>query len=167
MLFGKRRNRNERNPEAELIKAGALIWKWAGRVSGKSGAKGFFRVQADRAVRAAAQLGAGGRVGKIGALSHSDSVGSARATLRRTRRFHMVVRSAVLVVGNQDDRVLPVGTVAHCINHLRDEGLASLDVRWRMLIVLGLVAAEEAEIGIDKRHLREWAGSRHTRSLGQ
>src|SRR5437879_13902076 len=102
MPLGKGRNNNERNPEAELIKAGALIRKRAGWVGGKSCAKSFFRVQADLAIRAAAKLLAGGRVREISTLPRSDFIRCPRATLRRARRLYVIVRPAVLVIGNEN-----------------------------------------------------------------
>src|SRR5207302_9190083 len=70
------------------------------------------------------------------------------------RRRHVIVIAAVLVIGNEDDRILPQGPVAHGVHDLRNERLPSLYVRWRMLIVFELPSGQ-TEIGIDERHLRQ------------
>jgi len=62
----------------------------------------------------------------------------------------VIVEAAVLIVGKKDYGVLPVRTVANCVNYPGDVGLASLNIRWRMLVVFQ-GRSGQAKIWIDKR----------------
>src|SRR5262249_28974944 len=155
MRLGERGHGDEWNPESELIEARAFLGKRAGRVCRKGGAEvcGRRDTVAGRVhliggtLRAAARLGAGGQERSIGALSGRDAVRGPRVALRRPRRLDVIVEAAVLVIGYEDNRVFPVGTVAHRIDKLGQECRAALNVgRW-VLVVLGR-ARKEAEIGI-------------------
>src|SRR5207247_561668 len=106
------------------------------------------------ALCASTRLLAGGRIGEIGALSGSDSIRCHSSALLGLRRFGMIVESAVIVVGNKYDRVLPIGSAANRIHYLRDKSLSSLYVGGRMLVIFQLYS-EEAEIRIHEGDLRQ------------
>src|SRR5579871_2219307 len=72
-------------------------------------------------------------------------------TLRSVRWSYVIVLPAVLVIRDQDDRVLPEWSVAHRVDYLREKRLAALNVGGRMLIILEL-NAKHAKVGIHKRH---------------
>src|SRR6202021_2658967 len=76
--------------------------------------------------------------------------------LRSGRRCNVIVKPAVLIVGKKDDRILPVRTVPHRADHLRNISLASLDVGGWMLIVFGR-GSGQAKIGIHKGNRRQGA----------
>src|SRR5260370_23257693 len=78
----------------------------------------------------------------------------------------MVVVTAVLVVRYEDHCVLPERSIPYRVDHLRDERLSSLYVRWRMLIIF-VLRSEQSEIGIDERHLRQRAYARRSASRRQ
>ena len=78
--------------------------------------------------------------------------------LARGRWRGMIVETAVLVVGKEYDGILPVRPVANSVDYLRDVGLASLDVRWWMLIVFGR-GSGQAKIWIDERNRGQRARS--------
>src|SRR5262249_49095080 len=153
-LPGKRRHRDERHSESELIKTGALVREGTGWIRGKRGTERFFNIEADCALRASARLLAGRRVGSIGTTSRHDSIRRALASLPRSRRGNGIVSAAMLVVSDEDDRVLPEWPTAYRVHHLRNERLASLDIGGRMLVILEL-DAEQTKVRINKRYLRE------------
>lgn len=62
----------------------------------------------------------------------------------------MVLVTAVLIVGDEDNAVLPEGTVPHGVHDLRDEGLAALNIARRVLIVFRF-DPEDAEVRINER----------------
>src|ERR1700726_3453910 len=86
--------------------------------------------------------------------------------LVRGRRGSMIVETAVLVVGKEYDGILPVRPVANSVNYLRDVGLASLDVRWWMLIVFGC-GSGQAKIWIDERNRGQRACRRLEKKNGK
>src|SRR5690242_18809264 len=114
--FGKWRDRDEWNAEPELIKAGACVRERPCRICGESSAKRLLNVEAERAFRAATGLLAGGRIGKIGTQAGNDSVGRPCMSLPGPWRSHVIVRAAMLVVSDKDDRVLPERAIAHRIH---------------------------------------------------
>src|ERR1700719_3531538 len=61
----------------------------------------------------------------------------------------MVIKATVLVVGDEDDRILPVGSAPDRIDDTRDECLAALDVFGRMLVVPR----------VEEGHLRQGRGA--------
>src|SRR5260221_368130 len=65
-----------------------------------------------RAFRAAAGLQARGDVGEVLALARRHAIGRALAALGCARRPHMVEEAAMLVIGEEDDGVLPMRAVA-------------------------------------------------------
>src|SRR5207247_5497045 len=102
----------------------------------------------------AAGLRAGRRVREFLALAGVDAVGIERAPLPSRRRRHVVVGPAVLVVGDEDDRVLPARALPEGVHDLRDEVLAGPNVVGRMFVGLeyravdGLILVERR---IDER----------------
>jgi hypothetical protein len=62
----------------------------------------------------------------------------------------MVIEPTVFVIGDDDDRDLPVGSVAYYVDDLRYEQLAALNIVGRMVIVL--IGAEKSRI--DERYVR-------------
>src|SRR5215510_6647400 len=163
-LLGERRHRDERYPESELIKTGALVRKRTRWIRRKRCAEGLFNVEADRALRASTSLLAGRRIGSIGTTSRYDAIRCALPSLPRPRWSNVIVRAAMLVVSNKDDRILPERPIAHCIYHLRDKRLSSLDIGRRMFIVLEL-DAKQTKVRINKRNRRQIADARRPRSL--
>src|ERR1044071_1310675 len=145
--LGKRRDGDEWHPEPKLIEAGALVRE--GVCGGKAGAKSFFDIQADGAVCSATRLLAGRRIRKVGAQPRHDSIGRTLAALAGPRRTPMIVRASVLVIGKEDDGILPVRAIAHGVDHLRNEGLAALDIGRRVLVIL-CGSSKKTEAGIDK-----------------
>src|SRR5262249_57398020 len=121
--------------EPELVERRAIRWVGSsGRERrAETGRRGC---PAGIAGRAATRCLARGRVRQVGALPWGDAVGCRRAALRDGRRCHMVVEAAVLVVGEQENRVVPAGTVAQCPYDRRHEILAGPHVPRRMLIRL-------------------------------
>src|SRR5690349_7228262 len=107
LRFGKRRDRNEWDPESELIKAGAFIREWPCGIGCKCGAKRLLNVQAQRALRASPGLLAGWRIRKIGAQPGHDAVRGSRVSLWRPRRSHVIVRASMFIVSDEDDRIFP------------------------------------------------------------
>ena len=69
--------------------------------------------------------------------------------LRSGRRHGMIIEATVLVVGEKDNRILPVRAAAHRVDDLRNVGLAALNVGWRMLIIFAR-GPRQAKIGIDE-----------------
>jgi len=67
----------------------------------------------------------------------------------------MIVEPAVLVIGDEDDRILPVGSVADGIDHSRDEHLAALNVGGGVIVIL----IRPTETGIDENYLRQFSGT--------
>ena len=165
VALGEGRDGDEGNADSELIKVGALGRVGAGGIGSEGRAERDGVVQAGVGVAeevgvalcAAAGLKAGGWVRKIGALSGRDAVGIALAGLGSVGRTDMVVGTAVLIVGDEDDGVLPTGAVADGVDDLRDVGLAALDVGGRMLVVFEGRAAE-SKVGIDEGDLGERSG---------
>ncbi len=86
--------------------------------------------------------------------------------LTRFRRRYVIIITAVLVIRDEDDRILPERPVAHSIHDLRNERLSSLYVRRRVLIVFEL-PSEQAEIGINKCHLRQRTNAWYSPRLRQ
>src|SRR6266849_6046761 len=87
-------------------------------------------------------------------------------SLTRFRRRYVIVIAAVLVISNEDDRILPERPVAHRVDDLRNERLPPLYICRRMLIVFEL-PSEQAEVGIHKCHLRQRTHARLSGSLSQ
>ena len=85
-------------------------------------------------------------------------------TLGRGRRRNVIVVAAVFVIGNQDDRVFPVRAVANRVDHLRNEGLASLNVGRRMFVIFRSGAGKHAEIRIDEGNAWQWPDTRYRNS---
>src|SRR5437667_112230 len=107
--LGERRHRDERHPEAELIEVGAIR-----RIRTRRGEPWTDRSRirlADPALRTAAGLFAGRRVREILALAGVDAVGIQGAPLRSWSRGNVIIEAAVLVVRDEEDRVLPVRAV--------------------------------------------------------
>ena len=67
----------------------------------------------------------------------------------------MVVEAAVLVVREEECRRSPHRTRQQAVQDVGDELLPHLDVRDRMLVVLGLRGSDED--GVDERHVRQRA----------
>ena len=86
--------------------------------------------------------------------------------LRRSRRPSMIKETAVFVINDENDGILPVRAIADSRNHLRNESLAPLDVSRRMFIVF-ILDSENPEIGIHERHLRQRTCPWHSGSLRQ
>src|SRR5215470_2370929 len=107
MRPGEGRHRHKGNAEPQLIKAGALIGERSGRVCRESRAECFLNIEAEGALRSSTWLLAGGWVGEIGTASGIDSIGRPLSALARARRRYMVVGTSVLVVGDEDDGILP------------------------------------------------------------
>src|SRR5215469_9290058 len=78
----------------------------------------------------------------------------------------MVIKSAVLVVRDQDDGVAPVGSIAHRIDQLRYECLAALNVSGRMLVGFEL-GSQKPKVRVHKGNLRQRTESRDACSLRQ
>ena len=104
--------------------------------------------------RAPSGLLARGRIGQIFALTGVDAIRIACMILRGLWRCGVIVKAAVLIVGQEDDGIFPVRTVANCVDYLRHEGLASLNIRWRMLVIFGR-GSRQPEIWIHKRNRRQ------------
>ena len=139
--LGEGRYGDERHAEPILIEGRTIV-----RVRTKRREPGTERQRvelADGAVGARARH----RVGCVGTLAREDPVGRPCVALARARRSHVVVGAAVLVVGDEHDRVFPVRTASHRPDHVRDEELPGADVaRW----VLVELHATEAEGRIDE-----------------
>src|ERR1700722_18959670 len=116
------------------------------------------------AFSASAGLRACRRIGKIGTLTRRNTVRSARKTLTSWRWRHVIIVSAVLVVGDEDNGILPMRAVANRAEYLRDVGLAALYVRWGMLVVFRL-GSKQAEIRVHERHLGQRSKPWRSRSL--
>src|SRR5579859_209045 len=164
MPLGEWRHRDEGHAKAELIKAGALVGEWAGRVGCKRRAESFLDGKAALAFRASAWLFAAGRIRSIGAQSGHNSIGCAGATLPGARRFDVIVRTAMFIVGDKDDGVFPKGPVAHRVDHLGDKSLAALNVSRRMLVVF---FSKNSKIRINKRNFRQRTCDGISSRLGQ
>src|SRR5579883_2419112 len=172
MGLRERRYGHERYANSELIERRAVVRVGAGRIGRK------FRTQLacidHRCIRCAKRVAAAfgsatwfqarGRIGQILALTGGDSVRCASASLRCSGRRGMVVKSAMLVVGDEYDGIFPEGTIAHRANRLRYPCLAALDVCRRMLVVLR-GSPSQAKVGIDKRNARQIACTGHSRGL--
>jgi hypothetical protein len=158
------------NPDSELIEVSALRGVGAGWISGQGGAERDRVLQAGVgvasevgvAVCSAARLQAGRHVRKIGALPGRDTVWIAPAALASMGWTDMVIGTAVLIVGNENYRILPVGAIPNGIDHLRDVSLAAQDVGRRMFVIFKSPAAE-SKVGIDEGKLRK----RPRRGLGK
>jgi len=165
LALGEGRDGDEGNADSELIEVGALGRVGAGGIGGEGGAERDRVVQAGVGVAeevgvalgAAAGLQAGGRVRSVGALAGRDTVGIGLTGLAGVGRTDVVVGTAVLIVGDEDDGILPAGAVADGVDDLRDVGLAALNVGRRMLVVFEGYAAE-SEVGIDEGDLGERSG---------
>ena len=165
LAFGEGRDGDEGDADSVLIEVGALGRVGTGGVGSEGGAERDGVVHAGVGVAdevgvalgAASGLQAGGRVGEIGALAGRDAVGIALAGLAGVGRADVVVGTAVLIVGDEDDGILPAGAVADGVDDLRDVGLAALDVGGRMLVVFK-GRAGESEVGIDEGDLGERSG---------
>src|SRR5438876_9005592 len=132
--LGERRHRDERHPEAELIEVGAIR-----RIRTRRGEPWTDRSRirlADRTLRTAAGLLAGRRVREVLALAGVDAVGVEGAPLPSRRRGNVIVEPAVLVVDDEDDRVVPARAVPYGVHDLRDEVLAGPNVVGRVLVGL-------------------------------
>src|SRR5215467_834021 len=140
--LGEGRDREEWHPHPELVETRALRGIGAGWIRSERGTEilgildrvvcGVEKIRG--ALGASAGLFTAGRIGKISALSGRNAIRRPRAGLLRLWRFGMVIKSAVLVVRDQDDGVAPVGSIAHGIDQLRYECLAALNVSGRMLV---------------------------------
>ena len=167
---GEGRDGDEGNADSVLIEVGALGRVGAGGIGSEGGAERDGVVQAGVGVAdevgvafgPAAGLQAGGRVRSVGALAGRDAVGIGLAGLASVGGADVIVGTAVLIVGDEDDGILPAGAVADGVDDLRDVGLAALDVGGRMLVVFEGNAAE-SEVGIDEGDLGKGSG----RGLGQ
>src|SRR5258708_11745086 len=156
--FRKRRNRHKGNADPELIEVGTSCRIWTRRVRRKFRAKQYriFYAGVRRAHRITGAFRATPRlftcrwIRKVGALPRGNSVRRQSVILRRRRRRCVIVEAAVLIVGEEDYGVLPVRTVANCVDYLRNVGLASLYIRWWMLIVFERRSGQ-TKIWIDKR----------------
>jgi hypothetical protein len=102
----------------------------------------------------------------FGALPQRNSIRGSRIPLRRSRWPDVIEEAPVHIVDDKDDGILPVRAVAHCLQHLRNERLPSLDVRWRVFIVFEL-DSEKPEIGIHKSHHWQLTYTGHSRRLRQ
>ena len=170
MRLGKRRNGEERDAQAQLVEAGALSGIRPSRVRREGGAEqlrilhaGVVRAEGiHRTFRPAARQFAGRGVGQVGALSGRDSIRCPCPALMGCGRGHMVVKAAVLVIHDEDYRILPAYTVANRVDHLRNKCLSALDVGGRMFVVFGRFA-RQPEIGIHKRDFRK----RPSRDVGE
>src|SRR5262249_11267848 len=133
-------------PKPELVETRTLRWIRAGRIKNECGAEIFGilnriigRVEKIRgALRTSPRLFTGGKSRKNHPFFGGKPILRPRAWLLRLGRFGMVIKSAMLVVRNQDDRVAPVGSITHRIDQLRHERLATLNVGGRMLVVFEL-----------------------------
>ena len=130
----ERGDRDEGDAEAELIEARARRRVRTRRREAGADAGGVERAQ--EAVRPAAGLLARWRVREIGTLARTDPVGVWPAGLLRLRGRNVVIEAAVLVVGDEEDRILPARARPKGVGDLGDEVLTRPDVRRRMLVVL-------------------------------
>ena len=64
-----------------------------------------------------------------------NSVRCAVSTLPSCGRVDVIVKTSVLIMSNEDDRIFPVRPVADCIHDFRDMGLPPLNVRRWMFII--------------------------------
>src|SRR5262249_61581062 len=112
-LPGKRRHRDERHSESELIKTGALVREGAGWIRGKRGTERFFNIEADRALGASACKLAGRRVGSVGTTSGHDSIRGALALLPRSRWGNGIGTPAILVRSDEGYLARPECPSAH------------------------------------------------------
>ena len=128
MRLGEWRHRDERHPEAELIEVGTArrigarlsgtgrptsdseAWTDGGRIRLATSTRTTKR-SVHRTLRTAAGLLAGRRVREILALTGVDAVGIQGAPLRSWSRGNVIIEAAVLVVRDEEDRVLPVRAV--------------------------------------------------------
>src|SRR5262249_27580990 len=111
--------------------------------------------------RAATRYLACGRVRRVGALPWGDAVGCRRAALRDSRRWNMVVEAAMLVVREEQNRVVPAGAAAQRHDDGRHEILTGPDVPRRMLVRLEELAVYQLireRGGVDEGHGGERAG---------
>src|SRR5215472_13424445 len=161
----ERRDRHEGHAEAQLIEvsAGSREWTSGRKAWAKLRCRGF----ADGALRTTTGLLAGRGIGEISALTGVDAVWIGGMVPLRPRRSYVIVRAAVLVIGNENDAVLPERAVANGIHYLRNKGLAALNVGGRMLVVFGLESTEQAKVGINKGDLRQRAHAGNTCNLGE
>src|SRR5882762_739315 len=136
----KRRYGNEGHPEPELIEVGAERRVRSGR--GEAGADGRRLELAYDALLPAAGALARRRARCVGALARIDAVRIARSALSRPGRRDVIVEATVLVVGEEEDRVLPAAARPEGCDDLRDECLPEADVRGRMLVGLHAGDAE-------------------------
>src|ERR1035437_950405 len=132
----KRRYHDERNAESELIEIRALRRVWRGFWSEKCRADGGDVALAELALRASAWQQARRRIGQVFAQARIDAVGIEGSTLRGGRRRYVIIKSTVLVVGQEDDRVLPVGSLADGPDDLRGDVFTGADVPRRVFISL-------------------------------
>src|SRR5215470_18870577 len=135
--LGERRDHEQGNANAELIEARALPWE---RACGTELRTELGRLElAFRAVQTRAGCLARGWIGRVGALSGRDSVGGPLATLPGSRRRHVVIVAAVLIVGDEHDGVGPVRTVADGVDDAGNKALAGPNIGARagsrMLVV--------------------------------
>ncbi len=145
MRLREGRHGNERHANTELIEAGTIDRKRIGRICRST--KLCCKHLADRAIHPAQKQFV------CRALPGAYSVRRALSALLRGRRCYVIVVAAMLVVGEEQNRVLPVGTFAQRVDDLGDEQLAFANVGWRMLVVFGHRA--DAESRFDERHRRQ------------
>jgi len=86
--------------------------------------------------------------------------------LWRLRRLGVIVKSSMLVISDDHDRILPVGAVAYRVDDLRDIRLPALNVgRWVLVVFGG--GSFQTEIGIHEGHLGQWSRTRSSRGLSE
>jgi len=78
--------------------------------------------------------------------------------LRRRRRRDVIVETAVFVIRDEDNRILPAHAVAYGVHYRRYKVLAFSNVGRRMLIVLGGRSENKPEVRIDERNGWQRAG---------
>src|ERR1035437_1202127 len=152
MRLREGRDHDERNPEAELIEIGALRRVWRGFWS-ECRADGLDVALAEVALRATAWQQARRRTGQVFAQTRIDAVGIEGSALRGGRRRYVIIESAVLVVGQEDDRVLPVGSVADGPDDLRGDVFTGADVPGRVFISLEPAAHADKNRSLRGKHL--------------
>ena len=86
-------------------------------------------------MRARARLLACRWIGKISTLARKKIIRRPRASLWCRGRYHMVIEPAVLIIGNEDDGISPVGSAPDSVDNAGNKRLAKLNVVRRMLII--------------------------------
>src|ERR1700756_2122154 len=155
--LGERRHCDHRYSHSKLVECGATGGEWPGWILRQSRAKRFSIQQRrigrtdkiPRTLRAASRLLAEWWQRQIFALSGEDAIRRTSAVLRSTWWPGVVVESAMLVVQNKYDGILPEWPVAHGVHDIGNMILPALNICRRMLVVFQR-SARSSQIRVHK-----------------